>query len=79
MAATIRFLDGVEATLVDEEGTWECVDEEVKAMLKTWTEVLPFDHHLDPIGDVARKVAEQVGAEVIHTDPPPKWDPDATH
>jgi hypothetical protein len=50
-----------------------------KKIFEMWTELLPFDHYLDPIVDLARAVAKRVSAEVIPADPPPEWDENATH
>ena len=77
MSATIRFEDGTEATLSNEDGIWECADPVLKEMLDNWTSLLPYDHYIDPIGDLARKVAADLHAKVVYADPPPKWDPNA--
>ena len=69
MAAIIRFSDGLEATLTDKRGTWECSNLDVKEMLELVTQLLPWDYHPDWIASTAEKVAKEMGAEVIHTDP----------
>ena len=68
MAAIIRFSDGLEATLTDDK-TWACSDPDVKEMLELVTQSLPWDYYPDWIAGTARKVAKEMGAEVIHTDP----------
>jgi hypothetical protein len=72
MAATIRFPDGAEATLIDGEGTWICKDQTTAELLKLKTEDFldeeaPF--FLDCIGELAEAMAGKLGAVVIHKDP----------
>lgn len=75
MAATIRFPDGLEATLLDEEGTWVCADKEMEELFHLQTR-----HHIAwrggaspvaPIKYLAIAMAEILEAEIIHLDPEP--------
>ena len=68
MTATIRFPDGTEATLLTEDGKWECADPDMKENLELRTAMLPFHYHPYPISGIAREIAREVGAEVIHVD-----------
>jgi len=69
MAATIRFPDGTEATIIDCRGTWVCDNEIIRENLQLRTEFLPPAYYPDPMNGIARAIAAQVGAEVIYTEP----------
>jgi hypothetical protein len=69
MTATIRFPDGTEATLLTEDGKWECADPDMKENLELRTTMLPYHYHPYPISGIAREIAKEVGAEVVHVSP----------
>jgi len=69
MGATIKLPNGIEATLIDSEGNWECESEDWAAILKSMTEVYMTEHWdfylFEPINVLARAIAAQEGAVVI--------------
>ena len=80
MAATIRFPNGVgfpeglEATLLDEKGTWVCSNKEAEYYIHLETRSYLQYHGTDvvtPIESLATGVAKVLGAELIHHDPEP--------
>ena len=79
MPATIRFPNGTEATLLNNNGKWECADADMKENLELRTAMLPNRYYPDWFEGVAKDVAKEVGAEVVHVDPvPPNDDPPGT-
>ena len=80
MAATIRFPggggfpEGLEATLLDEKGTWTCSNKEAEYYISLETHHY-LQHHgvayAAPIQTLAEGVAKVLGAELIHHDPEP--------
>jgi hypothetical protein len=75
MPATIRFndnlRDGLEATLLDGEGTWTCDDPVQEELLKVISEGILLEEifHPDWVNGLAKAVAEKVSATVIRKHP----------
>lgn len=74
MAAIIRFTDGFEAKLLNEDGEWECADEKGKKLLEMWSDMFEYEgvYAPDMVAAMAEFVAKKAGAEVVHVDPMPK-------
>jgi hypothetical protein len=72
--AIIRFSDGTEATYDEDDHRWHASDPELARQLDIATERLPHDYHPNPAAGIARAIAAEIGAEVIHTDPAPGRD-----
>src|SRR5688572_16505480 len=78
MHAIIRFKEGLEAKLLDDARTWECVDAEIKEILESSTLHVakcgpafgPLPWHDNPFHELAQGVAQHVGADLILVEEP---------